>query len=411
MTLPPVADFTLSPADSARAAASVYTASILVTLPIVAALAGAFALRRASPAARVLLWRAAIVVLLLAFVGRAAPLRWSGWSVPSLIAEPLVALGRIQVGDVAANGAGGAARGHAFSWIQLALAVYVAGVVVVLVPTIAGSVRARRIVRRARSVDDGSAWHAALADARATLAIHRPVRLAESAEVDVPATWGLVRPVVLVPSSPREWTEGDRGLALRHELAHVEAADWTFGVAARIACALYWFHPGVWSVARGLRSDAERATDDRVLASGAVRSDYAELLMKAAAVGCRAPSATVGLSSRGGLRARLSAIVDERAVVPPLSPRWRFMAGAACLAVAAPLSTMELSPSRDLLATLMRDSRWESRAYAVIGLAHRPDTVAVARTAAELDPSPRVRAWARYALGLTEAPTPPVVSR
>jgi hypothetical protein len=64
------------------------------------------------------------------------------------------------------------------------------------------------------------------------------------------------------------------------------------------------------------------------------------------------------------------------------------------------MSAVELSPSRDVLASLMRDVRWESRAYAVIGLARRADSVAVARSAAELDPSPRVRAWARYALGL-----------
>jgi hypothetical protein len=37
----------------------------------------------------------------------------------------------------------------------------------------------------------------------------------------------------------------------------------------------------------------------------------------------------------------------------------------------------------------------------VLGLAQRADSVAVARSAAERDPSPRVRAWARYALGET----------
>jgi hypothetical protein len=35
----------------------------------------------------------------------------------------------------------------------------------------------------------------------------------------------------------------------------------------------------------------------------------------------------------------------------------------------------------------------------VLGLAQRPDSIAVARSAAELDQNPSVRAWARYALG------------
>ena len=57
-----------------------------------------------------------------------------------------------------------------------------------------------------------------------------------------------------------------------------------------------------------------------------------------------------------------------------------------------------ISQPRDVLTTLMQDGRWESRAYAGVGLARRADSVAVARAAAERDPSPRVRAWARYAL-------------
>jgi len=60
---------------------------------------------------------------------------------------------------------------------------------------------------------------------------------------------------------------------------------------------------------------------------------------------------------------------------------------------------------RGVLTTLMADTRWESRAYAVLGLAQRADSVAVARSVAEQDPSPTVRAWARYALGDVSVPT------
>jgi hypothetical protein len=67
--------------------------------------------------------------------------------------------------------------------------------------------------------------------------------------------------------------------------------------------------------------------------------------------------------------------------------------------VAAPMSAVRLSPTRDVLTMLVQYARWESRAYAVLGLAQRQDSVAVARSIAERDPNPRVRAWARYALG------------
>ena len=68
------------------------------------------------------------------------------------------------------------------------------------------------------------------------------------------------------------------------------------------------------------------------------------------------------------------------------------------------MSAVRIAPSRQVLTSLMRDASWQSRAYAVIGLAERQDSVAVAINAAELDPSPRVRAWARYALGGSNVP-------
>jgi beta-lactamase regulating signal transducer with metallopeptidase domain len=400
-----LADLPVSAADSARAAASVYTASLLATAPIFAAAAGALALRRASAEGRVLVWRVAVVLLLVAFVGRVLPVRLAGWSVPSVVAAPLVALGRIRVADLAPRH-----QAAGSDWIQLALAAYVAGVLVALVPTAIASIRARRMLSRARVLDGDPSWVSDFEDSRLRFDVRREVRLFGSREVDVPMTWGFLRPVILMPSAAGGWTRQERRMVLRHELAHVRGGDWAFGLAARFACALYWFHPGAWWIARSLRRDTERAADDRVISSGVARSDYAELLIAASMAGMKAPRVETALAlsgrGRGPLRARLTAILDARHDVRPLARRWAVVAAAACTISAVPLAAAEVAPTREVLASLMRDSRWESRAYAVIGLAHHPDTVAFARSAAQLDPSPRVRAWARYALGLRPEAAP-----
>jgi beta-lactamase regulating signal transducer with metallopeptidase domain len=392
----------LTQADSARSVASVYAVSLLATVPLAIVAIAAFFLRHASAEARSLIWRSAIVALLVVFIGRQLPLHWVAWVVPSALAAPLVVLGRVQVTAtslVPSQGAGDPLFGA--SLVRGLFLVYAAGVAIILVPTAVGLIRARSRLRRAMCVHGGR-WERALDDVRATLGITRSVRIFVDVRVAVPMTWGSVRPVVVLPRAATTWTYDQLRIVLMHELGHVRARDWTFNLIGRVVCALYWFHPGVWWVARGLREDCELACDDRVIAAGVRRSDYAELLVSAAAALTPARTAispALALSERRGLRARLTAVLDIRHDVRPLRRGWATVAAMATLTVAGPMSAVQLAPSREVLTTLMLDARWESRAYAVLGLAQRRDSIAVAQSAAELDPNPRVRAWARYALG------------
>jgi len=244
-------------------------------------------------------------------------------------------------------------------------------------------------------------------DARAKLGLRRHIVVLISRDVSVPLTWGYWHPVVLLPASLPRWSPDERRLVMLHEAEHARSADWLFALAARAACAVYWFHPAVWWTANQLRADCELACDERVLAAGARRSDYADLLVRAVdALAMRTVDElpALALSRRGGLRARLSALIDAPHEVRPLARRWAAAATAATLIASVPLSAVDLAPTREVLTTLMSDTRWESRAWAVLGLAQRPDSIAVARSAAALDPSPRVREWARYALDRKTVP-------
>jgi beta-lactamase regulating signal transducer with metallopeptidase domain len=399
----------MAQADSARAVAAVYTLSVLASLPVVLAAVATFTLRRATADARVLVWRSCLLALFLASVGRlAAPSL--AWVAPPTLAAPLVALGRIQVTSSPFRSLGGAneavtSSSHAIGLVGALCLVYLCGVVSVLVSTLVASVKLYRAVRgEPLAMRDAPV----LAELCGTLGISRAVRLLVSPNVNVPMTWGILRPVIVLPDSVRNWTPSERRIALFHELAHIRSSDWAFNVLARVVCALYWFHPGVWWIARGLHEDCELACDDRVLNAGVRRSDYAELLVKAADAlrpDDWAAGTQVALSPRATLRARLVAVLDTHHAVQPLARGWALFAAAVTLVIAAPMSAVRLTPSREVLTTLMGDTRWESRAYAVVALAQRADSVAIARSAAERDPSPRVRAWARYALGEPRSPS------
>jgi beta-lactamase regulating signal transducer with metallopeptidase domain len=381
----------LAPADSAQAVATVYTASLLVVAPLCVAAVAAFLLRRGSAEARVLVWRSALAALLLIFIGRQLPLQWVAWVVPSALATPLVALGRVQV--TTAPGA----VGHSDLLVRALLVTYLSGMLVVLITTLAASLRMWRIASKATPVRDED-WLNALLEAKRSTGIARRVRFVATSDVPVPMTWGLLRPIVVIPSTALRWDAERCRIVLLHELSHVAAFDWGFNLLARAACAAFWFHPAAWWIARELRADCELAADDRVIAAGVRRSDYAELLVEAADRFLPPLVPALPLGGRAGLRPRLNAILDTRRVVVPLGRRWAAAAALSTCVVVGPMSVVQLAPTRAVLTTLIGDARWESRAYAVIGLARRADSVAVARNVAERDPNPRVRAWARYAL-------------
>ena len=92
-------------------------------------------------------------------------------------------------------------------------------------------------------------------------------------------TWGLRRPVILVPAGSAAWSEETKRSVLLHELGHIRRGDCLMHLLGRLACAAYWFHPLVWLAARQLRKTSEQAADDLVLSSNIAPPDYAEHLV------------------------------------------------------------------------------------------------------------------------------------
>jgi TonB family protein len=69
---------------------------------------------------------------------------------------------------------------------------------------------------------------------------------------------------------------------LAHERAHLERGDVFTSLIARVACAVYWFHPLVWWAASRMRLEADRACDDAVLRCGFDDAGYAANLVEIA---------------------------------------------------------------------------------------------------------------------------------
>jgi beta-lactamase regulating signal transducer with metallopeptidase domain len=280
---------------------------------------------------------------------------------------------------------------------RLVAVVYFLGCAAAAVPLVRGMMLARRLGREASPATDAAA-RAAFDAAGAELELRRPVRLLVHDGIAVPMTTGVLSPCVLLPSAALSWDPPQLRAALLHELAHVQAWDVAFAVAGRMAAVLLWFNPATWLVGRRLHAECELAADDRVLACGVKPSEYGSLLLVAGAHHPGTTEAACALAASGGLRRRLAAVLQPGRDLRPASRAATHATLGFALAASGAMGAVELAPTRDVLQGLMQEARWQSRAYAVVGLAPRPDSLTVARTAAIADPDPHVRAWATYAL-------------
>jgi len=93
-----------------------------------------------------------------------------------------------------------------------------------------------------------------------------------------PVAAGVWRPVVFLPEAWTSWDGARRRAVLLHELAHHARHDPLRRWIAAGACAVHWFNPLVWWLARRLHQQCEFACDARVVAAGMEADRYAHLL-------------------------------------------------------------------------------------------------------------------------------------
>jgi TonB family protein len=134
-----------------------------------------------------------------------------------------------------------------------------------------------------------------------------------SAAVSMPETFGLIRPVVLLPAAARDWTHERLRIVLLHELLHVRRRDWAASLVARLATAVFWFNPLAWYGLARLRDEREQACDDDVLRFGVAQTDYAQQLVEIArAARSDSPALAVAMARTAHLEGRVRAILNPQ---------------------------------------------------------------------------------------------------
>lgn len=97
-----------------------------------------------------------------------------------------------------------------------------------------------------------------------------------------PLTYGILSPVILLPSNYEQLGEDELDIILTHEYIHIKRFDAVFKTVLTAVLCLYWFDPFVWLMYILANRDIELACDDAVLrqfgASG--RKLYANTLVR-----------------------------------------------------------------------------------------------------------------------------------
>jgi hypothetical protein len=135
-----------------------------------------------------------------------------------------------------------------------------------------------------------------------------------STDVSFAFSYGLRRPVIVLPKEAATWSHVDVQSTLVHEAAHISRNDAISLLLSELAVAFYWWHPGVSLIARCAAAERERACDDAVLGSGIRPSDYGSHLLHQRICSSQVPGplATALLSHSDGLAARIERILDVR---------------------------------------------------------------------------------------------------
>jgi len=165
------------------------------------------------------------------------------------------------------------------TWQGLVLLFWLAGVLA-FVALLAQRVRfVKGLV--AASIPAEGALLGMLDQCRRQMGVRRRVGLKMSDAVPSPAVCGLLRPIVLMPTSLVEkLSPAGLRAALIHELAHIKRADLWVNALQTFLQVIYFYNPFVWFANAMIRRTCEQAVDETVLVTlGGQARDYSNTLI------------------------------------------------------------------------------------------------------------------------------------
>lgn len=254
---------------------------------------------------------------------------------PAGVEDPAPADPQTDAGQISVIGRPRVEQVLAFIWLL--------GLVLSAALFVAQLVMQRTRLWRMQTLEDAD-WLAAVNTAAKEIGVQGRVLTLQSDASCVPAVVGILAPRLVVPANWRMWSRHQRHCILLHELAHIRRCDLPAQLLGRLALLVYWFNPLIWYAVGQLRAERELASDDCVLQSGQVASDYAEELLRT--LRTYRPSRFqfgVAMAHSARLDQRVLAILDPRLPRDAVSSRSMTYLSCAAVAIVCLLGSVTLT--------------------------------------------------------------------
>ncbi len=109
--------------------------------------------------------------------------------------------------------------------------------------------------------------------------LKRPISVRQSDRISAPLTYGIFRPVILMPKKMDWKNETQLQYVLSHEYVHIYRYDTVTKLIATLALCIHWFNPFVWVMYVLFNRDIELACDESVIRQFGEKSKSAYSLM------------------------------------------------------------------------------------------------------------------------------------
>lgn len=135
-------------------------------------------------------------------------------------------------------------------------------------------------IRHSNTIQPPVEWAGKLKQLALSIGIHAPVKLMESARVQMPFTVGWLKPCIYVPAGLLAQLPADQLEAiLLHELAHIRRRDYLVNILQRFAEIIFFFNPALLWISACIREEREACCDDIAVAHTPRQASYLQALV------------------------------------------------------------------------------------------------------------------------------------